>query len=275
MATLKGITSAAECCSACRTSHKHCEVAVLRGGTCFLKSSAASPRNCTARTSCKPTAALLPGLTAAPKCSGPFNVSIKTAPTIYGPWSNSSHVGVVPGHQDPSWFEQRGKTFTNPAPMILPNRSVIVAYRANCQSKTPPCGGEHVSLATADSIRGPFIDSRAQPLIQQWSEDPYLWTDERGYYHMLMHSPSGKLASGQGKSVGAHAFSRDALVWAVSKTNPYTTLVNFSNGSSFDMRRRERPQLLLSERGQPRFFSTGVEDFGDHTWTLVMKVNAQ
>jgi hypothetical protein len=82
-------------------------------------------------------------------------------------------------------------------------------------------------------------------------------------------------APGQGKSVGAHAFSRDALVWAVSKTNPYTTLVNFSNGSSFDMRRRERPQLLLSERGQPRFFSTGVEDFGDHTWTLVMKVNAQ
>ena len=89
-----------------------------------------------------------------------------------------------------------------------------------------------------------------------------------------MHSPSGKLPPGHGKSVGAHAYSRDAISWTASSTNPYTTLVNFSNGTSFDMRRRERPQLLLSKIGQPRYFSTGVEDFGDHTWTLVMQVNS-
>ena len=92
---------------------------------------------------------------------------------------------------------------------------------------------------------------------------------------MLMHSPSTtKPPPGQGKSVGSHAYSRDGQNWMVSKTNPYTSLVTFSNGSSFDMRRRERPQLLLSDRGQPRYFSTGVEDFGDHTWTLVMKVRS-
>ena len=51
--------------------------------------------------------------------------------------------------------------------------------------------------------------------------------------------------------------------------------MNFSNGSSFDMRRRERPQLLLSDSGQPRLFSTGVEDFEEHTYTLVMRVNSQ
>jgi hypothetical protein len=89
---------------------------------------------------------------------------------------------------------------------------------------------------------------------------------------MLMHSPSPtKPPPGHGKSVGSHAYSRDGHRWTVSNTNPYTSLVNFSNGTSFDMRRRERPQLLLSGRGQPRYFSTGVEDYGDHTWTLVMK----
>lgn len=176
MGTIKGVSSAAECCGACRESHKPCAVAVYRGSSCFLKSSAANPRNCTECTSCKPTAngrfaqhgAAAPQPT---KCSGPFNVSIKIAPSIYGPWSASEHVGLVSRAQDGhSWFEQRGKTFTNPAPLLLPNGSVIVAYRANCQSKEPPCGGEHVSLATADSVHGPFVDSRPQPLIAQWSE---------------------------------------------------------------------------------------------------------
>ena len=30
--------------------------------------------------------------------------------------------------------------------------------------------------------------------------------------------------------------------------------------------------LLPAQTGQPRFFSTGVEDVGDHTFTLVIKV---
>ena len=184
IATIKGVSSAAECCGACRDSHKLCKVAVYRGSTCFLKSSTANQRNCTECTSCKPTAVAGQAAQRHPKppphrkCSGPFNVSIKTSPNIYGPWSPSEHVGLVPGttqeDNHSSWFEQRGKTFTNPAPLLLPNGSVIVAYRANCQSKDPPCGGEHVSLATADSIRGPFVDSRPKPLITQWSEGTYL-----------------------------------------------------------------------------------------------------
>ena len=38
------------------------------------------------------------------------------------------------------------------------------------------------------------------------------------------------------------------------------------------MRRRERPELLLSASGQPRFFSSGVMDYGDHVFTLVVEV---
>jgi hypothetical protein len=38
------------------------------------------------------------------------------------------------------------------------------------------------------------------------------------------------------------------------------------------MRRRERPQLLLSTQGQPRYYSSGVEDVEDHSFTLVVKV---
>ena len=41
------------------------------------------------------------------------------------------------------------------------------------------------------------------------------------------------------------------------------------------MRRRERPQLLLSAQGQPRYYSSGVEDVEDHSFTLVVKVVAR
>ena len=41
------------------------------------------------------------------------------------------------------------------------------------------------------------------------------------------------------------------------------------------MKRRERPQLVLSEKGQPRYYSSGVEDVADHSFTLVMKVNSE
>lgn len=277
MAKVK-VTSVAECCGLCRTFAKHCAVAVLNGGTCFMKSTLANKVNCSRCESCIPTPVVPLANRKAdrkPKCSGPFNVSIKTARSIYGPWTNSTAVWLSSATQQPSWFQRHGKTFTNPSPFLLPNGSVLCAYRANSQRPGQSDSGEHVSLAMAQTILGPYVDSRSHPLISTWSEDPFLWRDERGYWHMLMHAPlHSKPQPNQGKLIGAHAFSRDALNWTVSATPPYTSLVNFSNGTSFDMRRRERPQLLLSESGQPRYFSSGVEDFADHTWTLVMKVNS-
>ena len=83
-----------------------------------------------------------------------------------------------------------------------------------------------------------------------------------------MHAPlHAKPQLRQGNLIGTHAFSRDGLRWTLLTTPPYTSLVNLSNGTSFDVRRRERPQLLLSDLGQPRYFSSGVEDFADNTWT--------
>ena len=77
---------------------------------------------------------------------------------------------------------------------------------------------------------------------------------------------------GQKGVVGRHAFSRDSVSWTSSSTPPYSGLVEFADGSSKVMSRRERPQLVLSETGQPRYFSSGVQDEADHTYTLVMEV---
>ena len=155
-----------------------------------------------------------------PPCANQFSVSIKTAPGLLGPWTNSTRVLLSSGGREPAWFQRRcgllrrhrttllafcgapgrlhiarvtpharalqhlhfaralqghrlimpspmhparcrGKAFTNPAPFIHPNGTVLCAYRANGnKSATGEDSGEHVSVAVGASINGPFVDSR-------------------------------------------------------------------------------------------------------------------
>lgn len=192
-----------------------------------------------------------------------FNVSVMTSASLLGPWSDSRQVFLSSGARSPSWYVPSGRQFSNPAPWIMANGSMICAYRADARS-----GGEHVSVAVADSLMGPYIDERSDPVVAQWSEDPFIWQDERGHWHILLHgSPQG------GDGVGGHAFSRSVNgPWTLSMVAPYTQTVMFADSTTKNMRRRERPQLLLSPAGQPRYFSSGVEDVGQHTYTLVMRV---
>ena len=152
---------------------------------------------------------------------------------------------------------------------MLPNGSIILGYRADVREGTD-LHGEYVSVAHANTIEGPFVDGRRiKPAIWEGAaEDPCLWQDERGHWHMLMHNMN------RSEPTGMHAFSRDGHTWTRSTVFPFDAAVNFSDGTSTEMKRRERPELLLSKRGQPRYFVSGVMDYDDHTYTLVVKVRA-
>lgn len=199
-------------------------------------------------------------MTELPLCNQ-FNVSVMVSPSLHGPWSSSTQVFLSSGVKK-SWYVPSGRQFSNPAPHINSKSGTITcAYRADARS-----GGEHVSVATANSILGPFVDTRSQPAISTHvGEDPFLWQDERGHWHMLMHNMGG--------GVGSHAYSLDSKKWIRSDVEPYTNKVTFQDGSYTNMLRRERPQLLLDDDGRPLYFSTGVVDYEDHSYTLVMKVN--
>ena len=207
-----------------------------------------------------------------PTCNQ-FNVSVMTAPTVSGPWSGAQP-GAAGGKQvflstgpiraaGKSWYVPSGRQFSNPAPHFLANGSILCAYRADARS-----GGEHVSVALAEggADATEYIDSRGSAAVASHDgEDPFLWEDERGYFHMLMHNMGGP--------VGSHAFSRDGVRWNRSATAPYTHTVTYEDSSVVKMGRRERPQLLLSGTGQPRYFSSGVELPGSQeVYTLVMAV---
>ena len=68
----------------------------------------------------------------------------------------------------------------------------------------------------------------------------------RSYHlHMLLHHQDGDANQ---MYLGAHAFSRDGLSWTWSPTSAYTKQVQWDDGTSRLMCRRERPALLLGPR---------------------------
>lgn len=194
-------------------------------------------------------------------CCNQFNVSVMTAPSLNNSWSHSRQVFLSSGSQNSSWYVPSGRQFSNPAPHINPDGSLLCAYRADARG-----GGEHVSVAKASSPFSLYTDGRAEAAVATHTgEDPFLWQDERGHWHMLMHNMGG--------GVGSHAFSRDAETWTRSDVMPYTRNVTFADGHTHSMLRRERPQLLLDTNGRPLYFSSGVVTKSDRSYTLVMKFN--
>jgi hypothetical protein len=152
-----------------------------------------------------------------------------------------------------------GRQFSNPAAHFFPNGSLIIAYRADARTGPPAARAtgrvrEYVSLAVAPqgTATRVFLDDRASPAIDQHAgEDPFLWQDDRGHFHVLMHN------MGDADQVASHAFSRDSFTWTLSRTAPYNTTVHYDDGTKVELVRRERPQLVLSPTGQPQYFSTG------------------
>ena len=155
---------------------------------------------------------------------------------------------------------------TNPSPFPLwtPNdntTAVLLAYRG-CPYD---CGGwEMLNLALAKHYSGPYHRLHEQPVISQNSEDPFLWRDKRGHFHMLMHSLEAGGGFGDGPKVGRHAYARrlDGHWTFGNRTLAFNTSVQWTDGTSTDFYRRERPQLVFSDDGQmtPLYLSNGVQE---------------
>merc|ERR1712146_838459 len=95
---------------------------------------------------------------------------------------------------------------------------------------------------------GPFRRPSDEPLpLQGNHEDPFIFRDGRGNFHMLTHYFA---------TAGGHAFSRDGLSWTFAGS-AYDKTISLRNGRSLHVNRRERPQVLMLE-GEPAFLYSGV-----------------
>lgn len=116
------------------------------------------------------------------------------------------------------------------------------------------------------------------------AQDPYVyrqpWPDAPGEYsyHAVFHDHS---------TFGGHAFSSDAITWTYSLEVPFDNVVNYTDGDTVTLQRRERPHLIFDKRGYITHLTNGVQPppssdrptppgkQNDYTYTLIQPVRPQ
>jgi len=148
---------------------------------------------------------------------------------------------------------------------MWPNGSVLLAYRGKDSNSK-----ELLGIASAPNWKGPYTRLRTTPLFNtDGAEDPFLWQDVDDKYHILFND---KWEDSVG--VGGHAYSQDGINWVFSNTRAYTHLVTWTDGSSINMTRRERPQLLLDSKRTPLVLYTAVKPSSsdDHVYNIATPI---
>ena len=94
------------------------------------------------------------------------------------------------------------------------------------------------------------ISHAAFPTASYAVEDPRLYIDSRGRFHILNHAMDQAQSSACFESdVSAHFFSLDGREWGFSR-QPYGHFVSYSDGSRTGFITLERPAVVLGARGE-------------------------
>jgi hypothetical protein len=88
--------------------------------------------------------------------------------------------------------------------------------------------------------------------IGTW-EDPFLFVDRRGHFHLLAHVWTSQpyVSSSVALPISGHAFSEDGLSWSFSAHQPYSNAVSRADGSVQYFATLERPKLLFGDPRDP------------------------
>lgn len=184
-------------------------------------------------------------------------------------WNNTISVSSSPDLRNWGPVTPLLINVTNPAPWPLwspkkQTNDMLLAIEKN-----------HIYLA--QNYTGPYErvrEARNEPR----SEDPFLWRDKRGHWHILVHYMIDIEEAGKKyPRVGAHAFARNYEgPWTFNnKTLAYNTTVEFTDGTRTDYYRRERPKLYFSEDGEmrPLYLLNGVQEFNSSgSYTLIQPI---
>lgn len=169
---------------------------------------------------------------------------------------------------------------TNPAPFPLYasscSRTGAYANGQDCPGHTDAmllvyrgcpynCGGaEQINVAISETgFEGPYTKIEVDPIFNDGNEDPFVWRDKRGNFHMLLHSLEADGGFGSGPKVGRHAWAKNYTgPWTFgSQTLAFSTEVEYDDGTTINFYRRERPEVYFSDDGlmTPLLLTTGVQ----------------
>ena len=187
--------------------------------------------------------------------------TFSTSRSIWGPWTRFPH-NILNGGGADAW----DASVSNMAPWPLVNGTVLLGYRGKNAAHV-----ERLGIARADGWAGPYTPLTTAPIINATGEDPYLWVDARGNFHILFHAFAG---------MGGHAFATDlAGPWTLGDVVPYNSSIAWVNGTVTEVGDRERPELYLDPATRaPRVLYTGTLTPGGSgwgmSWTMAARVRA-
>ena len=169
----------------------------------------------------------------------------------------------------------------NPGPVLHRNGSMTLFHRRDdVELPGPTCSSEAIMAHRCAGPSHGCVEG-GRPVFNHTGEDPSVFIDHRGNWHMLLNALPWMCVPKQQQ--GGHAWSRDGVTWSEPRVGAYTTTVEFTDGGSTTCDRRERPQMMLDPNGVPLALVTGVvgcpiQDVGswyrggDDAFTLVQRV---
>ena len=185
------------------------------------------------------------------------NPSIHAAP-ITGHW----HLFSISGPSGPierMISTNEGKTWSvpitispgqNPGPLLRPDGSTYLFYRADGMDlPSPTCSNEGISVQVCPVESGPCEPSNDLPIFGHTGEDPSVFVDHRGNYHMLFNALPYKCVPKYQQ--GGHAWSDDGITWSAPRVGAFDTTIRFTDGTRIICERRERPQMVMGKDAKP------------------------
>jgi len=146
----------------------------------------------------------------------------------------------------------------NPAPAYHPNGTLFVVCNHNQMTHLMPGKG---ALRNGDwaQLSTPLDPSSCGDKDRHW-EDPFLWFDRRGNWHIIYHVYCLLPYTVRKECFSGHAFSIDGLDWTFSATEPFDGTVHFVEGSNMTFSTRERPKFVFADTAMttPAAVITGV-----------------
>ena len=172
-----------------------------------------------------------------------FARSIYVSDNIDGPWTN---VGSGPGG--------------NPAPIF--HEGVWYATTQRTQ--------EVVTLGPGGQLGGKWVQfaSIAPKLKHGTMEDPFMFIDAKGNWHVINHAYATDEWQHCGNStLSAHVFSKDGKDWhmlgygglGAAAVEPYTHTVAYVDGTSHTYTTLERPNMHFNAQGQPTHINLAAD----------------
>lgn len=198
-----------------------------------------------------------------------------------------------PFRRFPYIFGERGFSQTNPAPLLLADGTLIVHLRRGTETSIPLFFG-HVDRPGGPWVARPGRLHASPAVVATHDEDAFFWRTPRGY-HMITHravtdpryppapAPCGP-PLGSALCGGGHLFSKDLRAWFSGESVYHRNasamaqcLVTFEDGETVRFTSRQRPTMLLDDRGR-RFLFNGAsvnKSEYEHSFTFVQEISME